>query len=191
MLAIDASPEALEELSAAARSAGVRERIELLQARFEELGEADLGASSFQRALSCYALYYAREPGRVLGLVQRALQPDGVFFFCGPAARNNDELKRFHYSLRAEDPPAATGAAAFMEEEGQRLARELFAQVTVTTFENPLEFASAEALYDYWSSYNLYDEQLDAEFRAAAADHFRTKRGFRTVKRVVGVRAVK
>lgn len=78
-----------------------------------------------------------------------------------------------------------------MEETGQRLAHEYFTRVEISTFQNSLKFDSAEALYRYWSSYNLYDERLDADFKAATTRHFQTHAVFETVKRVIGVKAFK
>jgi hypothetical protein len=78
-----------------------------------------------------------------------------------------------------------------MEEAGQRLAQEIFGFIDVFTFENRLVFDSAGALYSYWSSYNLYDQGLDSEFRSAAAKYFETHRVFETQKRVIGVKTVK
>jgi hypothetical protein len=118
------------------------------------------------------------------------LKPEGVFFFCGPARANKVELKQFHYSLRGEEAPPATGAAAFMEDTGPQLARQLFQRIDVVQFENQLCFDNPEALYSYWISYNLYDQNLDAVFRSAADRYFQTHSNFQTSKRVVGVKAV-
>ena len=78
-----------------------------------------------------------------------------------------------------------------MEGIGQRLVREVFRKVEVTSFENPLRFNSAEALYAYWSSYNLYEDELDESFKATAAEHFNRNSVFITKKRVIGVKAIK
>src|ERR1019366_9952964 len=83
-----------------------------------------------------------------------------ALFFCGPSQRNNGELKEFHDSLwgRADRPvPATKGAAPFMEATGPDLVNEIFGNAEIFHFENPLRFDSPEALYSYWSSYNLYD----------------------------------
>ena len=77
-----------------------------------------------------------------------------------------------------------------MEVSGQDLARRLFPSVTVTAFENALRFDSANALYEYWRAYNLYDPSLDEAFRKAATRHFGRHADFTTVKRVVGVLAL-
>jgi ubiquinone/menaquinone biosynthesis C-methylase UbiE len=188
--AVDFSKEALDELSRSARDLGLEKRIRVLRAGLDELGE-HLEEQQFDRALASFSLYYAQYPRRVFQLLYRAMKPGGILFFCGPSQDNNAELKRFHYSLRGGEPPAAAGAAVFMEEAGQLLAQEVFGFVDIFTFENRLVFDSAEALYSYWSSYNLYDQGLDSEFRSVAAKYFETHRVFETQKRVIGVKTVR
>jgi len=191
VVALDISEEALNALSESAKDLGVERRITLLHCGLDDLAK-HLHGQVFDRVLGCYSLYYAQYPRRVFEQVFRILKKGGIFFFCGPSKDNNLELKQFHYALRAEQvPQEAGGAVELMEKTGQQLARELFTRVEVFTFQNPLRFDSAEALYSYWSSYNLYDEKLAADFKAAADKHFTTHSIFETIKRVVGVRAIK
>ncbi len=190
MLAVDISAEALHVLSESARDSGLEGRITVLCAALDDLNQ-HVQKQDFDVVLSCYSLYYAKDPAGVFTAVHRALKPGGIFFFCGPAKDNNLELKQFHWGLRGGGAPAETGAAVFMQETGQRLAGELFSTVEVSTFQNPLRFDSPEALYSYWSSYNLYDQKLDAAFRSAAASHFQSHSVFETIKRVIGVKAAK
>lgn len=185
VVAVDASAESLEALRLEATARGVADRIVRVRSTFEDLQRSML-AGPFDRALSSYALYYARDPDAVVGLVRVSVRPAGRFFFCGPGWDNNSELRDFHYALRGEVAPP-TAAAEFMEVGGPDLARKHFGNVDRCTFENPLTFDSAEALVGYWRSYNLYDQTLDASFQAAAERHFERHGSFTTVKRVVGV----
>jgi SAM-dependent methyltransferase len=190
VLAVDASSEALARLRTSAGAARIGARIELLRGDFDDLARRSCNRS-FDRVLSCYALYYARAPASVLRAVHSVLRPGGILFYCGPGRGNNAELKRLHRSIpgahaEEEDPPTR-----FMEEEGPGIAAELFGAVERSTFENPLRFDSAEALHSYWSAYFLYDPQLEPGFEAAARNHFERNATFTTVKRVVGIRATK
>jgi ubiquinone/menaquinone biosynthesis C-methylase UbiE len=190
VLAVDISQEALDILSLNAKELGLEERITLLRIGLDELGE-HLHKELFDRILACYSLYYVKYPRNVFDIIHHILKPGGIFFFCGPTKDNNSELKQVHYALMRKKSPPTTGAAVFMEETGQQLAREFFTKVEVFSFENPLRFNSAEALYGYWSSYNLFDEKLDVEFKAAADNYFRHHSVFETIKRANGVRVVK
>ena len=188
VLAVDTSAAALEILSGQARSLGLADRVDTLVTDFDDLARR-IDGSKFDRVSSCYALYYANDPDSIFRWVRAALKGDGNFFFCGPSAENNAELKRFHYSLLGRTPEFDTAASTFMTDTGRRLASQYFGSVRVTAFENVLAFDSAESLYRYWSSYNLYDESLDSEFKLAAARHFQSSQVFATRKRVVGIQA--
>ena len=190
VLAVDLAREALDALSQSSKELGLEKRIGLLRLDLDDLGE-HLQEEGFDRVLSSYALYYTRHVQTLFGVLHRSLKPGGTLFFCGPSRANNCELKEFHYGLRGEKQPPESGGAVFMEDTGPRLAHRYFARVEASTFQNTLRFNSADALYRYWSSYNLYDEQLDTGFRAAATRHFETRAVFETVKRVIGIRAVK
>jgi ubiquinone/menaquinone biosynthesis C-methylase UbiE len=190
IFSVDVSEEALEELSGIAGELGLEKRIRMLRAGLDELGQY-LEEQQFERALASFSLYYAEKPRWVFQALYRAIKPGGILFFCGPAHDNNSELKKFHYSLRRDVPPPATGAAVFMEGTGQSLARDIFGAIEVFTFENSLRFNSANALYRYWSSYNLYDQEFDSDFRVAAAKYFETHPLFETRKRVIGVKAIR
>ena len=189
VVCLDVSAEALAKVTLRSRELGLDARIRAVHADLDEIAD-HLRGERFERILGSYCLYYARRPETLLGCLRETLVPGGVLFFCGPSRENNAELKRFHYALQGEAPPETTAGAGFMEGEGQRLTREIFDEVEVFAFENPLRFDSAESLHRYWSSYNLFEEELDEAFLAAADRHFRSHESFETVKRVVGVRAV-
>ena len=190
ILSIDIAAEALGALMKEAAKEGIADRITPLNCNLDDT-PSHLSSRQFDRALSAYALYYAQHPEIVINAVYNAMKDDGIFFFCGPSKDNNRELKAFHYELKGDPMPPMTGGALFMEDTGQQLARAIFRQVDIQHFENPLRFDSPEALYTYWSSYNLYDPVLDGAFRQAAEAHFRQNAFFTTWKRVLGVKAVK
>lgn len=183
VLAVDASEESLAVLAESAPG-----NVRTLAGRFDDLAARDCDAR-FERAISCYALYYVQDAERAIARLHDLLADGGVLFFCGPSYENNAELRRFHWALADREAPGPTPASTFMEETGPALCRERFAEVERFSFENEMRFDSAEALAGYWSSYNLYDPALEDRFRAAADEHFAEHGVFTTAKRVVGVRA--
>ena len=193
LTAVDISSDALETLTADALAAGLGGRIAIRRTDLDEV-PLTVEPGPYDRVLACYSLYYAKRPEPLLEFLHQALRSNGILFFCGPAEANNAELKQFHESLYAEiglPVPARKNASPFMEGAGPETTRRIFGNAEVLTFENPLRFASADALYSYWSSYNLYDTALDKIFRVRAQEHFARADCFETVKRVIGVRAVK
>jgi SAM-dependent methyltransferase len=183
VLAVDASEESLAALAEQAPG-----NVRTLAGRFDDLAAAPCDAR-FERAISCYALYYAEDQQRAVARVRELLEPGGVFVFCGPSFENNGELRRFHWGLADADAPGPTPASTFMEVTGPELCRGLFSTVERFEFTNEMRFDSPDALVGYWSSYNLYDPALEDRFRAAAEEHFAGSDVFVTAKRVVGIRA--
>ena len=191
--AVDISQQALDALRQQAEQSGVRPRIDIRRADLDEISE-QIKSAPFDRVIACYSIYYAKRPEPLFQFLHSALKPGGVLFFCGPSRQNNAELREFHDSLHArvnKPIPGKEGAAPFMEGTGQELARKIFGNAEIFYFENPLRFNSPDALYSYWSSYNLWDEALDEAFRSRAAEHFDKLDVFQTVKRVIGVRCRK
>jgi SAM-dependent methyltransferase len=185
---VDLSPDALSTAKARAESAGVDTRLRLVQSDLDDVPTI-LSGAAFDRALASYSLYYAQGCPALLEFLFNAIRPGGTLFFCGPSTANNHELKVFHNALKNMDGPGpATSAAMFLEGEGPETVRRLFGACDVLTFENAIRFASAAALYEYWSSYNLYDPELADTFMVAADKHFQANDEFTTVKRVLGIR---
>lgn len=188
---VDISSDALAILKDRASEAGVAELVTTTQCSLDEIPDR-LGDARFDRVVASYSLYYAGVPGEIIRFIHRSLRPHGRFFFCGPANDNNRELKTFHNALKNIDGPGSpTAASQFLEVEAPRIVEPLFAEHQSFAFENPLSFDSAAALYDYWTSYNLFDADLEADFLRQAERHFRSESQFTTVKRVRGILAEK
>ena len=188
--AVDVSEEALAGLSPRAKEAGVETQITIIKGAFDDV-DTYLREESFDRVLSSYALYYAKHPLRVLRFVHGALKPEGLLLFCGPARGNNRELRELHFTLQGKPLDPGTEASVFMEETGRELTYSLFNRVEIVELQNTVRLDSAESLFSYWSSRDLYDESIADAFRAAANRHFEAHSSFEITKCVTGVKAVK
>jgi SAM-dependent methyltransferase len=188
VVAVDASADAVQAVEFAAQNEGLFDRISAIQCDLDKVPTA-LAGRKFDRVVASYSIYYTQRPEELFGFIHESLAPGGIFFACGPSSDNNAELKDFHFGLPGAPEPKGSTAAIFLERTGPDILRRLFGAVETSHFENPLRFDSAEALYTYWSSYNLFDQRLAEAFRARAVQHFETHPTFTTVKRVVGIRA--
>lgn len=191
VLAVDISQAALDAVNERTRVLGLGRRVEVLCCGLDDLDGCLRERAVFDVVFCCFALYYAREPEKVLQIVHRALRPGGVVFFCGPASDNNLELKRFHSAVKLVQIPVAIEVSVFMEKAGPELASRIFGNVEISRFENDLRFDTPESLYSYWRSYNLYEPTMDIAFKLAAEKYFREYSFFLTTKRVIGVRSVR
>lgn len=188
--AVDVSNESLGILINEARNKNLGKNITVLNYDIDSLNE-QLDTSKFDRVLASFSIYYSTNPEALFKTIHSVLKPDGLFFFCGPSSENNRELKKFIASIKNFQEEKAAGGADFMETTGLELARNMFNSVEIFAFENSLKFDASDSLYRYWSSYNLYDENLDSAFYEAANEHFKTNDYFITYKRVIGVKAKK
>jgi ubiquinone/menaquinone biosynthesis C-methylase UbiE len=191
IVAFDASQKALDILMIEGQQSNLEKNIITICNDFNNLSKS-IKSFSFDKALASYSLYYAENIEEVFTTIKEHLKPGGIFFFCGPSKENNAALKRFHSSLFDVGVTLPESKAAlFMQEIGESLSKKHFSKTEVYTFKNELQFDTATALYDYWRSYNLYDETLDDQFRSAAIEYFKNHSHFKTVKQVLGIRATK
>ncbi|MFA5803201.1 MAG: class I SAM-dependent methyltransferase [Melioribacteraceae bacterium] len=188
--AVDISQESLDILIEESRKKNVSDIITVLHSDFDNLKE-HLASTKYERVLASFSVYYSSNADSIFKIIHESLKPCGIFFFCGPSKENNNELKTFISDFSNISQNNTGVGSDFMENNGQVLAKKYFTNIRVSKFENPLIFDSANSLYSYWCSYNLYDEQLDEKFRAAAEKHFEKNSFFVTKKRVIGVKAIK
>jgi ubiquinone/menaquinone biosynthesis C-methylase UbiE len=185
---LDISEQALQELSNEARLKGLDKRIVLVNSKIDDL--SSIKNHNFDIILSCYALYYTESPYDIFTTMYSLLRPGGILFFCGPSHNNNKELKQIHYNVTGEEH-TYTEASLFMHNTGYELACKVFAKTEMVYFSNVLRFDSSKALFDYWRSYNLYNEKYQDEFMQAADKLFTEKSFFETTKQVIGIKAMK
>jgi SAM-dependent methyltransferase len=190
VLSIDRSYETLHMLGQRSQELGLEARIRLLQIHLDDL-EGHLREDDFDRVLASRSLYAIKQPLSVFKAIYHTLKPGGTFFFYGPSRRNYQEIKRFHAALYGDILPLESKELTFLEEVGLPVARKCFTQVEIMKFEQPLLFHSPETLYTYWKNSKLYSQTLDVFCRRAAIRHFESYSVFETVKRVVGIKAMK
>lgn len=187
---VDLSDESLSKLREKASELGVSKQITTIKSSLDNIYQKIKG-DYYDNVVSSYALYYCSNAEQMLTTIFNTLKPGGVVFFCGPSKHNNSEIKEFHYLLSGQSPKLGTFASEFMENTSPELVEKIFGNIEITKFSNPLKFDSPDSLYEYWSSYNLYEESLDSIFKEKAIKHFQENSFFETVKRVVGIKAVK
>lgn len=190
ILTVDRSYESLSALSQYSQERGLENRIRFLHMHLDDL-HGHLHADEFDRALGARELSSMRQPSTVFHAIHQALKPGGVFFFYGPSRKDHAEFRLFSAALHNDAPPQESRELGFIEKIGLPYARDVFSQVEMCTFENPLRFDSPDALYAYWSESSLYSEALDGDFRRAAARHFQSHETFETAQRLIGIKAIK
>jgi ubiquinone/menaquinone biosynthesis C-methylase UbiE len=190
IISADLSQESLQTLAMEAERQGSKSVIKSLCCNIDEL-DNHLEPNSLNRVLSSFSVYYTKNSDKLFQTISKALTQDGVFFFCGPGHKNNFELKKFHHEVKGEGFQPETSSSIFMEETGPSLGKNQFSQVEIFNFENSVIFENAEELVKYWSSYAMFDPEIEKSFYLKAKKHFEGNSTFETVKRVIGVRCTK
>lgn len=186
VVAMDVSKDAVDAVDKRAGELGLDDRISTICDSLDNLAARTEGMG-FDRIVASYSIYYVEDSERLFRTLAEIMNPGAILFFCGPSSENNGEIIAFHNEVKGEAVGSAGTAQVFMEGDGARLTRQYLADFQTHQFENPIRFDSADALCAYWSSYNLYDPAIEAEFREAADAHFAGNDTFQTTKRVIGI----
>lgn len=190
VLSIDRSYETLHMLGQRSQELGLEARIRLLQINLDDL-EGHLRDDDFDRVLASRALYRIKQPRSVFKALHRTLKPEGIFFFYGPSRRNHVEIRHFHAALSGATLTLDSKEQTFLEDIGLPVARDYFTQVEIVRFEQPLRFYTPKTLYTYWSTSKLYSEELDGFCQRTISRYFESHSVFETVRRIVGIKAMK
>ena len=147
--------------------------------------------TSFHRILSSFSLYYTRNAEKTLRNLHQLLQPNGIFFICGPTKKNNLEFLRLIKSAGGRISEEFNHWTHFLEKNIIPALENLFSKVEITFFKNPIEIPSPDILYNYWKATALYEPSLEANVIKTIEKHFRNHSSFITHKVVIGIKVRK
>jgi ubiquinone/menaquinone biosynthesis C-methylase UbiE len=161
----DVSQELMAEARDKAKDAG--EAIRIIDLDFNQ--SFPLETAEFDLVSCCFAIYYAEDIGSTLGEIHRVLKPGGRLFTTGPMPTN----KQLFYDVikQATDKPIPTmpGSSRYDSEILQSM-KELFSEVDVHIFENPLTFPSVQPFVDYTRASLSEDRKIWADFFVEEGD---------------------
>ncbi|MEK6968496.1 MAG: class I SAM-dependent methyltransferase [Nanoarchaeota archaeon] len=182
VIGIDISSESLDLIREKTKG---KDNVKLILSSIEEIHDK-LSGHHFDLIISCFAIYYSKNPEETLLQLKALLEEHGRLFLCGPSLENNKELLELHSQI-AELPKMHKG---FFENFAINFLKKNFKKVEVFRFTNPIDFPDVNSLVDYWLSYKIGDKSKVEVFRKAAISKFKNGK-FRTVKEVIGVLAFK
>lgn len=181
----DASEESLEYVRN--EIGNKNPNLKLVSSAMEEMYEKLKHFPKFDIIISCFAIYYSKNPEETILQLKDCLKDDGRFFVCGPSINNNKALLELHSKI-AELPKMHKG---FFENFAIPFLKNNFKKVKVFKFSNPIIFPDVDSLAEYWLSYSIGDKNKIGQFRKAAEQEFKQGKKFKTVKEVIGVLAFK
>ena len=176
LCAVDISPRALEALAskASARLAG---RLRLVEANLDELGrsleKSGMQRPAFDSIFCAYGLYYSKDATRLLNEALSWLKPGGRIAIVGPFGPNNKQLFDLVQATGAVLPAAVVDSSQrFMLETVVPWAAANFESVAVHTMVNPVRWAAAQRVLNYWQNTTFYDPEKRPAFENLLLRHF-------------------
>lgn len=174
-----------------------RERIVANNVQNIELRKSDLTEIGkkinvrFDRILSSFAVYYTKDKDKTFNDCYKLLKRGGLLFFCGPAKGNNTELLGLVENSGITPSDDFLLWTNFLEKQAKPLLEQIFGNIEVSFFENPIDFPSEDEVYKYWESTALYDEKKKDAFKMALRKEFKKNKKFVNTKIVIGLRCRK
>ena len=180
--AIDASAPAIDSLMERVKSP----KLNSIVCEFDNIDF--LPNDHFDKVISSYAFYYSIDRENLLTKIENSMRTNASIFICGPSRQNNLEIKKFLRDIGVE---FGEGSAPFMDDIAPSLFEKKFGNVETTILENKLVFPSAEEVWNYWSSHNMFNKSIENKFQEALFGHFKSNQTFVLTKIIKGIFSIK
>ena len=165
IVGVDISTELLAQAKRLGAELG--DGFHLLESDFNR--DLPLAGEHFDLVTCCFAIYYADNASMTIEEVHRVLKAGGTLFTTGPMPEN----KRLFYDVIKEATgqpiPHMPGSSRYGSEILQVL-QNMFSDIEVHIFENPLTFEKAEPFLDYVRASLSEDRRLWSEFFRSEGD---------------------
>ncbi len=176
--AIDANSDSLDYLKNFSKSSTLK----TIHSEFDSLEK--LPSQFFDNVISSYSFYYANNYDELLKNIYQSMKKGAKIFVCGPSRKNNMEMKNF---LRKVGVEFGEGSAPFMEDELPKLFKKYFGNFENIEATNTIEFPSESDVWKYWSSHNMFNQEIENKFKKLISDFFESNKKFVTTKVIRGV----
>ena len=143
---------------------------------------------AFDLVFCAYGLYYSQDAEKTLDEIRTWLKPHGRIVVVGPYGPNNKPLFDLMVAAGVELSEAVTSSSGtFMLQTVVPWGAVNFGAVRISSMVNPVRWASAERVLNYWQNTTFYDAQKRAGVEALLARHFRERSEFVNEKWVMMV----
>lgn len=191
LLAVDISAEALETLRSKVGAIHSK-KLTIVQASLDELPQAltqyGFRRPAFDLVFCAYGLYYSQNPKKTLDQAFTWLKPQGRIVVVGPYGPNNkplfDLLEAGGVTL---GEAVISSSSRFMLETVVPWAAQRFQSLRINTMVNPVRWATAERVLNYWRNSTFYQEETRPAVEALLARHFSERGEFVNEKWVIMV----
>lgn len=132
------------------------ERVHAIVADMDRLADVLSADKCFDIAYSVYALYYAKDPWRVMAIMLKALKPKGRLAVAGPMTPNGmvEIIRRFHLI-----PEKVDLSLSFGQRVVEPFFRTHFGTFSIHYLRNPQTIRSAEEFIAYYQSTTYFSAE--------------------------------
>ena len=188
--AVDVSRDALTTLTE--RAAANRSKLAALRATLDDFsgGLQNLGLErpSFDLIFCAYGLYYSSDARKTLDEAFSWLKRDGRIVVVGPFGPNNWQLFDLVRASGVTIPdPVISSSERFMNECVVPWGTVKFQSTQISTMVNPVRWATAERVMNYWQNTTFYSADHRQEFEKRLNRHFERHGEFTNEKWVMMV----
>jgi len=157
LLGIDASPQAVAEV----RAAALRQHLNNIEAQESDFSNCldKLRGEKFDLVMSTYAIYYAKDVVSFVRLIAGYLNPRGMCFVVGYADGSNQELFALVNAVRG----GALRSDDFLSPSQIQSIASGYQRVQTSRLSNEIRFENASNAMDWWRNSNTYCGEIDAE----------------------------
>jgi len=189
VVGMDASDESLSECRQKISRQSLK-NMNVVNSDLTKLSENN-PAGRYHRILSSFAIYYTIDKNKTFNDIHQLLETKGVIFICGPTKKNNTEFLELVKKAGGEFSDDFLHWTDFLETDAKELLSQIFGNVEVLEFSNPINFPDGEVLYNYWKATPLYSKDIEENMKKVISDHFRNNDSFVTNKVIIGLRSIK
>ena len=135
----------------------------------------DLNIGKFDLIYSVYAMYYSKEPKRLLDSLLNRLSPDGRLCILGPESPHGFvELARKYFEI----PEQVDRSLNFRTEVVESFMKKNFQSFDVFMIRNPQFFYSAEDALEFFSNTTYYSRKFEKQISKAIEQEISVKSVF-------------
>ena len=178
---IDVSKNSIEE----AKQKSISKNLDIAFICGDASDTSTLHNNFFDLIMSIYALYYVKNPEKLLSILKTKLKKNGRIAVMSPYKKNNDEWYNFLSSFMEIPKEVESVSEKFMDEEVIPFAKANFNSIETSNFENKITIPSYNDLKNYWLS-NIYQKpEFNSSFKMNAKDFLKKNKVFVITKRAL------
>lgn len=180
-IGIDISDTSIKQ----AREKNKDENVEFVIGDIDNMDDGKIVDDYFDIITAIYALYYSKNPTKLLETLKNKIKAGGKIVAVGPYSDNNKGWFDFLNQFMKLPENIMKTTTTFMEDEVLPFGKKNFKSVQTHEFVNDIAIPTIDDLRNYWKSNIYHKEEYDANFEKYAKKHFEKHKSFDFFKKAL------